>query len=131
MSMPARLAPTQSEFQSELSDILGIADAEALCVAFAGREFYVPDTMVLGEHHPLVVAIGLPAAKLLTYYYHGAKLNFPVAAIRRQRVLDLKAQGMQNSAIAAQLLCTDRYVRKVLALARDAEAETAQPRLFG
>lgn len=131
MTPPARLAPTQSEFQSELSDILGIADAEALCVAFAGREFYVPDTMVLGEHHPLVVAIGLPAAKLLTYYYHGAKLNFPVSAVRRQRVLDLKAAGLHNSAIAAQLLCTDRYVRKVLAAARDAQAEARQHRLFG
>ena len=76
-----------------------------------------------GADHPVSVAIGVEAAARLGEYYHGVRIEFPVSATKRRLVLDLKAAGWQNRRIAQRLMMTERWVRKVIAESRDAEAD--------
>jgi len=107
--------------EAELAAVVGEAAAVALCGAFAGRALYVPRAP--GPDHPVTRLVGAEAAALLGDYFHSTRLEFPVAPAKRRRILQLAACGWKNGEIAAELLVTDRFVRKVLAEARDADAE--------
>jgi DNA-binding NarL/FixJ family response regulator len=109
-----------ASFEALRADLVSELGEEAvlrLMDAFAGRSVYVPANA--GETHPITVAIGAEAAAILCEFWHRTELEFPAAASRRQRILDLKASGRSNGEIATALLVSERHVREVLAEQRD------------
>lgn len=111
----------------DLAAVIGAEATRKLMAAFAGREIWVPKKA--SGHHPIAVAIGEEKAALLCEYYIDVRLDFPVSPAKRRRILDLAASGRSNGLIAAELLVTERFVRKVLAESR--KADTRQRSLFG
>lgn len=111
----------------DLAAVIGAEPARMLMSALAGREIYVPREA--SGHHPIAVAIGDDKARLFCEYWHGTRLEFPVTPAKRRRILDLSASGRSNGMIAAELMVSERFVRKVLAESR--AADSRQHRLFG
>lgn len=111
----------------DLAVVIGAEATRRLMAAFAGREIWVPKKA--SGHHPIAVAIGDEKAALLCDYYREVRLDFPVSQAKRRRILDLSAAGLSNGLIAAELLVSERFVRKVLAEYR--QADTRQRNLFG
>lgn len=107
-----------------LAEVVGASAAQRLLGVFGGRRLYVPRTA--GDAHPITVAIGREQADRLCDFWHGTILYFPIGASKRQQILDLARAGRAPTAIAAELMCSDRHVYAVLAEAR----QEAQPSLF-
>lgn len=101
--------------EAELADVVGDAAAAMLCRNLAGLTVYVPRPEAIGEDHRLARLIGQAAARQLAQVYGTTNIEFPLLAAKRRRVLDLKAQGLDNRTIARSLWCTDRFVREVIA----------------
>lgn len=111
-----------------LRPVIGARATERLLLSFAGRQLWIPREV--GEHHPIAAAIGADKARTLCDHFHGTWISVPVAQAKRARILDLKRAGLSNGQIAAQLLCTERFVYQVLADAREAAATRRQHDLF-
>jgi DNA-binding NarL/FixJ family response regulator len=103
--------------RADIAELIGDEAVQRLMAAFAGRSIYVPRTA--GDSHPITAAIGTAAAAIFCEHYHRTEVEFAAAMCRRQRILDLKALGRSNGAIATELLVSERHVRDVLAEARD------------
>lgn len=122
-----------SPFLYGLSELIGLANAMKLVEAYGGTTLYVPQT--ISDSHKIAVLIGIDAAKKLSAEYPGTTITIPLsttgdhaqqAAVRREKIRELKSQGLSHSAIARELKTTDRTVRKVLG----AETDDRQVSLF-
>jgi hypothetical protein len=123
----ASLTPV-TPLEAELGAVIGAPAAAQLVAAFAGRSLYVPRAP--GPDHPVTAVIGGDAAALLGEYFHRVRLDFPISPARRRQVIEMRAAGRQVRDIAGQLRVTERFVYKVLAEARDDDADW-QSGLFG
>ena len=113
--------PEARAFRAELADLADVVGEEAtrrLVSHFGGRRLYVPAPGVIGDSHPIAAVIGVEKARQLCEYWHGTELYFPIAASRRQRILDLARAGKTTSAIVLELMVSRRHVQDVLAAAR-------------
>lgn len=118
----------------DLAGVIGIEGAQRLMAALGGREIYVP--LSASAQHPIAVALADEALTArFCEYYHGLRIEFPVNVAKRLRILSLSRAGWTSAAIATNLLVTQRFVRKVLAEAREGLGHNStdrqpQPRLF-
>lgn len=123
--MTARRPAVTSSVAEELSAVLAPDVLERLLGELGGCEIYVPKTAP-GEHHPISVAIGQPAAARLSEYFGGVVLDLPVGGNKRQTILELHAAGERRRSIARKVGLTERRVYQVLA----ERQAPAQPGLF-
>ena len=108
--------PADPIFQAtavELAQVVGEEAAHGLLHHFGGRRLYVPRQ--IGDGHPIAVAIGPKAAALLSEFYHGAILYFPIVQSRRERIVLMAGRGMPAPQIATALSVSERLVYQVLA----------------
>ena len=78
---------------------LGDDDAAQTCLAFGGRDIYVPRQ--IPESHPIARALGAERARKLAAEYGGGELYVPLA--RRFLAAWLGGAGLSTAAIAQQL----------------------------
>ena len=108
--------------------LLGQEAGASLSRELGGRRIYVPHN--IGPHHPLAQAIGGRLATLLSGFMGGLSLEPPITAVKRARILELSAQGMQRAKVAKSVGCTERHVYWVLQKAREQAEGGEQPDLF-
>ena len=102
-----------------LEATIGEEAARRLAEAFGGRRLYVPKSP--GEHHPITVAIGAPAAKVLAAEFGGSSpIDVPMLSARKARIVELDAQGWTRAKIAREVHVTERRVYQVLEEVRNA-----------
>ncbi|MBF6569089.1 MAG: helix-turn-helix domain-containing protein [Candidatus Binataceae bacterium] len=106
----------------EIVDTIGDDAALKLIADFAGTRLYVPQEP--NPEDPISRSIGLPAAQKLARLYGGDRMDVPNPAVRRMRILQMRAAGATVESIARELRCTARRVYQVLA-----EARTVSPSL--
>lgn len=100
--------------------------ADKLIADFGGRRLYIPRTPEPG--YQITRSIGLVAALAMAHAFGGDRLLIPVTsdhARRRVRIVAMRARNLSISRIAHELRCTERYVYKVLALARGLSSPAA------
>lgn len=88
-----------------------------------GQRLYVPASEYLTDDHPLVVAVGLDAARRLAEHFAGERLEVPTSlapSAARPRVLALAAAGKKIREIAAACGITEVRVYQLLAAERRA-----------
>jgi Mor family transcriptional regulator len=125
-------AQQQSRRVSLLEEISRLVGAELfakLCDDFGGRRVYIPSTPARGDL--LARSIGVAASHKLARIYGGDRLDIPVDREHARRgalIFRLRGEGTSVSAIARQLRCTERYVYKVLAASRRAQASEVAAR---
>lgn len=107
-----------SSIFDEIAAVIGSGDALKLCDRFGGTVVYVPN--VAHENHPIVEAIGLDAARLLSGTFGSMKLPLPNISrrremiARRRRVIELAAGGkMTAKEIALATGYTERHVHNI------------------
>lgn len=109
----------------ELAGVIGETAASDLARHFGGTSVYVP--RVVGNHHPVCVAIGRAAADQLAAWAGGGTISIPKQPERRARVLALRAKGaLTIPQIARETGYSERHVYQLL---RD-EDSARQPGLF-
>lgn len=108
----------------QVAAVIGSGDALKLCARFGGTDLYVPHEV--GQGHPIVAAIGIDAARLLSRNFTGETLGLPNLSHkremvrRRRRVLELAAAGeMTARQIALATGYTERHVRNITGDSRD------------
>jgi len=111
---------------------VGVAEAIRLAEAFGGTRLYVPREERLHEAHPIVEAIGLPAARKLARAFKTETFELPLARAYLRRI---KHRAMREafasssaSTVARRFNTTRRSVFRVAA--EDGEADDAQDDLF-
>jgi Mor family transcriptional regulator len=98
----------------DITRVIGIEPAAHLARDFGGRRVYIPATATAKDQ--IARSIGLAAAIRLARLYGGDRVMIPAdpeRAIRRARIIALRARGLSVSRIARTLGCTERYVYKV------------------
>lgn len=116
----------------ELIDIIGPDAAETIVKERGGVSLSIP--VKAQPTHWLSAAIGADAFQTLVHHYQGEEIWIPrcqaaFQQLRKQQIIDGKANGKTTVELALQHKVTDRYVRSVLAEARNAEPD-AQIDLF-
>jgi Mor family transcriptional regulator len=122
--MPARLLAMQPARErisilDAIVDAIGGEAAAKLVAEFGGRRLYVPHNP--GPQDPVASVIGADAASVLARTFGGDRLVVPAnfeRAHRRERIISARARGLTIAAIAREHHCTERYVYRVLARAR-------------
>ena len=90
----------------------------ALALSFGGMRLYVP--RVIGENHPIRVALGKEVSDKLAAWAGGGSIEVPKQAARRARVHDLHSTGaLTIQQIAKETHYTERHVYRLLRDARD------------
>lgn len=108
------------EALAALADAIGEPSAMKLAQHFGGTKLYVPCR--IGEHHPIVAALGRDDADRLVAWAGGGNLDVPKQAARRARVYDLRSQGSLTIAqIALETSYSERHVYRLLRDGRDAD----------
>jgi AraC-like DNA-binding protein len=106
------------EALAEIADAIGLEAAMALALRFGGTRLCVPK--VIGEHHPIRVALGKEVADKLAEWAGGGSLDVPKQAARRARVHDLHRKGaLTIQQIAIETHYTERHVYRLLRATRD------------
>jgi hypothetical protein len=102
--------------------VIGVDSALALTRAAGGREFYVPQHRIDGDHW-IARTIGLERARLLAHRYAQDTLILPMCKplLNRIDAVALHARKWSVPQIAAKLNITSRHVRKLLRKAGVAE----------
>jgi hypothetical protein len=120
----------RSSLYDQLEHSIGDGAADKLIADFGGRRLYIPMAPTAGD---LVSrSIGLVAATAMARIFGGDRLLIPVTsdhARRRVRIVALRAEHLSIARIAHQLMCTERYVYKVLAEKRAAAVPVQARRL--
>ena len=93
-----------------IEEIAGREAALALAQHMGGTTLHMPGEGRLGPKHPLVLAVGVDAARIISGHFRGESLYIPKD--RPALVLHLYAQGMSTKRIAACLGITERAVRQ-------------------
>jgi Mor family transcriptional regulator len=102
-----------------IAEAIGTSAAAKVVAEFGGRRLYVPR-----RAHPedaLARLIGARAAAELARVFGGDRIMIPAdfeRAHRRERIVEARRRGLTISSIAREIRCTERYVYKVLAQAR-------------
>lgn len=125
MAKPRVTDPTQGRQFADVAEVIGEAATMRLCERFGGVRFYVPRT--IGPNDPIALAIGREGANRLAEYYHGTNIDLPKAYLGRQRVVELKAQGLNAREIALATGYTDRHVRHILTDDREDDGQMSLP----
>jgi len=99
-----------------IAEVVGARSALRLAEHYGGLEgCYVPRTP--RAEHPWARLIGLEAFRRLCWHYGGERIDIPRNAAARSvksRILRLKGDGLSHRRIAADLGCTERYVRMIV-----------------
>lgn len=113
--MNAPFASTGSRVLDDVAEVIGIDAATALARRFGGQRIYVPRDM--GEHHPIAVAVGLDAARLLAEFYQTTELFIPIRARHVSLVHELARLDPPptRAQIADRVGITERQVYRLLA----------------
>ncbi|NBB17025.1 helix-turn-helix domain-containing protein [Caulobacter sp. SLTY] len=127
----ARKSPAGPPREGAWATAAEVLDAEALDLLsrdFGGRRIYIP--RALGEDHPLVVSIGLDAARLLVEALAGEELEPPLTGGKRLRILEALDRGEKPEQIARALGVSRSWIFKLKKRRDDAAKEAEQPTLF-
>jgi Mor family transcriptional regulator len=122
--MPGRLLALQPARErvsilDAIVDAIGDEAAAKLVAEFGGRRLYVPHNS--NPRDPVARVIGADAALELARAFGGDRLVVPAnfeRAHRRERIIRAREHGRTITSIAREYHCTERYVYKVLAQAR-------------
>ena len=109
----------------ELLSAIGQEATVKLVSNFGGLRLYVPQTPRPAD--AIARCVGFSNALKLARVWGGDRMDVPRPALRRARILDLRARGMSVEAIARELQCTTRRVYQVLADSRRAVRATSAP----
>ncbi len=110
---------------AELADAIGEDAARELARRFGGTSLYVP--RMVGDNHPVCVALGRSAADRLAAWCGGSAVAIPKQAERRARVRELRRAGKVTVAgIALETGFSERHVYRLLR----ADDDARQPGLF-
>ncbi len=112
----------------QVAAVIGSGDAAKLCDRLGGTCIYVPASV--GTNHPITLAIGAAAAKLLCEHFTGEQLQLPKAWHRKRRVLELAAQQDPKLTLAEIALATDYSQRHVIRILADSKEDDGQLDLF-
>lgn len=108
-----------------IAEAVGLPLALRLSAAFGGTRLYVP--RVIGDHHPICVALGRADADVLAAFSGGGPLDVPKQAARRQRVRQLlSARSLTIAQIAVETSYSERHVYRLLS----EDSDDRQPSLF-
>ncbi|QCN99470.1 hypothetical protein D3093_30060 (plasmid) [Azospirillum argentinense] len=115
----------------EIAEIAGFQAAVDLCVAARGRRFYIPARSRLTKNHPLVLAVGWRAARLIADAYGHETLPIPTArpVLRAYRARVLRTAGYTTGQIA-MILDMERGNVLRLAPASDYPIGPVDPRVL-
>jgi DNA-binding NarL/FixJ family response regulator len=99
-----------------MADQIGLAAALRLAMDFGGRPLYIPKNEP-GDDHPIVRAIGRPAALQLTRMFGSETIEIPLGPNTHDAQLSAKirtrlAAGQSESKIARALRIHIRTVRR-------------------
>ena len=108
---------TMSTMQ-ELLSAIGQEATVKLVSNFGGLRLYVPQSPRPAD--AIARCVGFSNALKLARVWGGDRMDVPRPALRRARILDLRASGMSVEAIAREMQCTTRRVYQVLAESRRA-----------
>lgn len=125
MANPRVTDPRNGRMFAEVAEVIGEAATMTLCEWFGGVRFYVP--RAIGPNDRIAQAIGRDAASRLAEYFHGTNIDLPKAYLGRQRVVELKAQGLNAREIALATGYTDRHVRHILTDDREDDGQLSLP----
>jgi DNA-binding transcriptional regulator LsrR (DeoR family) len=107
-----------------METVIGEEAARRLAEAFGGRRLYIPKAP--GEQHPITVAIGAAAAKVLAAEFGGsAPIDVPMLSTRRARIVELDGLGWSRAKIAREVGVTERRVYSALASLRNQRPRSA------
>ncbi len=109
----------------ELLSAIGQEATVKLVSNFGGLRLYVPQSPRPAD--AIARCVGFSNALKLARLWGGDRMDVPRPALRRARILDLRASGMSVEAIAREMQCTTRRVYQVLAESRRAVRATSAP----
>ncbi|MBM3617507.1 MAG: helix-turn-helix domain-containing protein [Alphaproteobacteria bacterium] len=95
-----------------LTMLIGEEALAQLSIDFGGSRMTIP--LKPGEHSPIAHSIGLRNAQRLSAVWGGLQLEVPLALGRKERILRLHAQGMNNNQIARVTNLSRPYIRSVI-----------------
>ncbi len=122
---PSRIL--DSAIFDQVAAVIGSGDAVRLCERLGGTPLYVPASV--GVNHPISIAIGAAAAKLLCEHFKGEQLQLPKAWHRKRRVMELAAQEPKLT-LAEIALATDYTQRHVIRILAESKEDDGQLDLF-
>ncbi|WP_153116044.1 Mor transcription activator family protein [Rhodocyclus tenuis] len=105
-----------------IAEIIGIPAALRLVEARGGRRIYFPAGV--DADHQLVKLIGQAPAEALCQAYAGERLEIPralgyVRAVRNAHIMQSRAQGISQSALAGEHQLSERHIRNIERCAGD------------
>ena len=108
---PARQLPA---ILQEISDLAGMRAALALASDFGGTRIYIPMVQNLKDQDPLVVCVGIVAARKISKHFCREQISIPLAnePLAQKIVRELDA-GISAAKIARKLGTTERHVWRV------------------
>jgi len=127
MTVPARPLPA---LLHEISELVGKNTALALADQFGGTRIYIPLPENLKINHPLVLCVGMVAAKKIAKQYSREQITIPLARelLASQIAREIET-GSTVAQIARRLGTTERNVWRIKARAVD-KSDRAQSDLF-
>lgn len=111
--------------------VAGLACAKALADRFGGQRIFIPRSV--GPDHRLVAACSAEGAAALSRTFGGDRIEIPLwnfsglkafIASQRRAILSRTDDGESGAQIARSLKCSERTVRKVRSLKRQAKIQT-------
>lgn len=115
----ANAASVRTSTLETITEAIGVSAAAKIVEEFGGRRLYVARSPQ--PEDALVRLIGERAAAELARMFGGDRIMIPAdaeRAHRRRRILEARSRGLTISSVAREIRCTERYVYKVLADAR-------------
>lgn len=103
----------------ELTGLIGVDAALALCRAYGGIALYIPKAVK--PNNALAQIVGPAALRVLSTVYGGEVVAVPnrrKAAPRKNKILEMLAAGTPAREIALRLDVTQRYVEYVATMGR-------------
>ncbi|HEX7821065.1 MAG TPA: hypothetical protein VF463_10650 [Sphingobium sp.] len=117
-----------SEIFRSLADVIGVEGAEKLCRTLGGSRIYVP--AIIGEHHPIHVAVGKENADRIAEHFHRTVLSLPKGLSRRERVLEYRrTTRMTIREIALATDYTEKTIYQILADDRGGQLDLFNTRI--
>lgn len=112
----------------ELEEVIGKAEAEALCRAFGGLSKYLPRTPK--ATHPFAPIIGMRALADLAAYtggWHLALPNLRRPEAEKNRILGMLDDGRPHEEIAEECKVSERWVRQLAMRRREVQGQRRLP----